>query len=337
MNFLEKLEQRIQKNNSLLCIGLDPHIAQLPDPSVTMAKEFCLRIIHATHEYAAAFKPNIAFFECFGEDGYKALREVITAIPSDIPVVLDCKRGDIDTTAQAYAKAAYDIFAADSVTLNPYMGWDSVQPFVTGSYETKGAFILCKTSNKSSKELQDLRSSSGQAFYERVVDLVTEWCKSLKYPGNLGLVVGATDIPALKYIRTIAPEAWILCPGVGAQGGDAKSVCEAALRKDGSGILISVSRQISRAIDMQQAASQLRDEINAIRDSQLRAKAEPTSTQSATPLKLYQKQFIEFALQERVLQFGSFQLKSGRISPYFFNAGLFCHGKSLSLLSRYCT
>jgi uridine monophosphate synthetase len=110
-----------------------------------------LKIIHESHEYAAAFKPNIAFFECFGEAGFAALKEVMQAIPKDIPILLDCKRGDIDTTAQACAMAAYDVFEADAVTLSPFMGWDSINPFVTGKYENKGAFILCKTSNKSSK------------------------------------------------------------------------------------------------------------------------------------------------------------------------------------------
>jgi orotidine 5'-phosphate decarboxylase subfamily 2 len=123
----------------------------LSAPTPSAAKEFCFKIIHETSQYAAAFKPNIAFFECFGAEGFTVLKEVLEAIPKEIPIILDCKRGDIDSTATAYANACYDIFQADCVTLNPFMGWDSISPFVTKDYKRKGAFILCKTSNKSSK------------------------------------------------------------------------------------------------------------------------------------------------------------------------------------------
>lgn len=155
MSFFELLEARVTACNSLLCIGLDPHVGQLKRqdggaPTAADARDFCLRIIRESHPYAAAFKPNSAFFECFGADGFAALNEVIAAIPQDIPIVLDVKRGDIETTAQAYASAAYDIFKVGSVTIAPYMGWDSVSPFVTGKFAGKGAFVLCKTSNKSS-------------------------------------------------------------------------------------------------------------------------------------------------------------------------------------------
>jgi len=240
----------------------------------------------------------------------------------------------IDTTAQAYATAAYDVFHADCVTLNPYMGWDSIQPFVTGNYGGKGAFILCKTSNKSSKEVQDVSLLNGKTNYEHVIELVNRWNAQVPYHGSLGLVAGATDIPALRLVRSINPTAWILCPGVGAQGGDAKSVCDAALRKDGSGVLISVSRQISKSTNMSETAKMIRDEINVIRSDFLQKQLSENNKSEANELKIYQKEFIQFALSEKVLQFGSFQLKSGRISPYFFNAGLFCHGKSLSILSR---
>ena len=164
MSFFELLEARVAACDSLLCIGLDPHVGQLKradggTPTAQDARDFCLRIINESHPYAAAFKPNSAFFECFGAEGFAALSEVISAVPSDIPVILDVKRGDIETTAQAYASAAYDIFKVGSVTIAPYMGWDSVSPFITGKYEGKGVFVLCKTSNKSSVSEVELYKS----------------------------------------------------------------------------------------------------------------------------------------------------------------------------------
>ena len=144
LSFFSSLDARVIASDSLLCIGLDPHVAQLPAPAdVDTAREFCLNLIAKTHLYAAAYKPNCAFFEAFGAAGIDALRQVIAAIPAEIPVILDCKRGDIDTTAQAYAEAAYDLLSAravgaSSVTLSPSMGWDSVRPFVTGKHADKG-------------------------------------------------------------------------------------------------------------------------------------------------------------------------------------------------------
>lgn len=147
-SFFELLEGRVQSSNSLLCIGLDPHVKQLAEPTAADAKRFCLNIIEKSAPYAAAFKPNAAFFEALGPAGVQALVEVIAAIPDDIPVILDVKRGDIETTAQAYATSAYDVFKAGAVTLSPYMGWDSISPFLGPN---KAVFVLCKTSNHSSK------------------------------------------------------------------------------------------------------------------------------------------------------------------------------------------
>ena len=151
MTFFQQLERRIAAVDSLLCVGLDPHVTHLSSPTAEAAKQFCLDIIHHTHPYAACFKPNSAFFEAFGPEGMSALVEVLQAIPSDIPVILDVKRGDIDTTAQAYAEAALGVLKVGCVTLSPYMGTDSIRPFVTGKFADRAAFILCKTSNPSSK------------------------------------------------------------------------------------------------------------------------------------------------------------------------------------------
>jgi len=339
--FFAKLHARVESSQSLLCIGLDPHVGQLSSsPTAAEAAAFCIRIVEQTHPYAAAFKPNSAFFEAFGAAGFEALLSVMKAIPADIPVILDSKRGDIDTTAQAYASAAYDVFDAGAVTLSPYMGWDSVQPFVTGKYAGRGAFILCKTSNPSSKDLQEQKLGNGDNLYEGVAKLCTAWNTQHGGGGGgacVGLVAGATDIPALSAVRAAAPEAWILCPGVGAQGGDAPTVCGVGLRRDGSGLLVSVSRGISKATDMARAAAELRDEINAIRTSFLASKAAAAASGGggADDLLPYQKGFIDFAVGTNVLQFGTFKLKSGRMSPYFFNAGLFCDGHRFVELGRY--
>ena len=355
-SFFAALDKRVSASNSLLCIGLDPHVAQLPAPGdVSAALAFCLAIVAKTHTHAAAFKPNCAFFEAFGAAGVDALRQVIAAIPGDIPVILDCKRGDIDTTAQAYAAAAYDILSArgeagcpSAVTLSPYMGWDSIRPFVTGSHADKGAFVLCKTSNPSSKDIQDRTLGGGQqTVYESVATLCLEWnnlaaaasdgsSSSSSGSGNIGLVAGATDVAALRRVRAAAPQVWILCPGVGAQGGEPPLVCPAGLRIDGSGLLVSVSRAISGSADPAAAARKLQDEVNACRGSFLADQAAAAAGPSPPAvLEGYQSDFILLALSKRVLQFGSFTLKSGRVSPYFFNAGLFSCGHSMHLLSRH--
>jgi orotate phosphoribosyltransferase len=172
-------------------------------------------------------------------------------------------------------------------------------------------------------------------MYESVAKLCNTWNATQTAANGwpcVGLVAGATDIPALRAVRTAAPDAWILCPGVGAQGGDAPTVCGVGLRKaDGSGLLVSVSRGISKAADMAQASVELRDEINNIRAAFM-AQSAATSEGELLP---FQREFIEFAVGKNVLQFGTFKLKSGRLSPYFFNAGLFCCGQSLVALSRF--
>eukprot|EP01035_Chromulina_nebulosa_P020523 gene20523-26619_t len=200
-----------------------------PNATAKDAEIFCIYIINQTNAYAAAYKPNIAFFESFGYEGIQALIHTISSIPDDIPIILDNKRGDIDTTAQAYAYSAYDVLLADAVTLSPYMGWDSIKPFVTNQYDNKAAFILCKTSNQSSIDIQDQRLFNGEKVYEHVAKLCSNWNKTLTN-SNIGIVVGATDTQALQTIRKLVPDIWILCPGVGAQGGDAKSVCLSGLR-----------------------------------------------------------------------------------------------------------
>lgn len=321
MNFFARLQARSEEINSLLCVGLDPHVSQLNSPTADAAEAFCINIIQATSQVAVAYKPNAAFFEAFGAEGIRALQNVIQSIPDNIPVLLDAKRGDISTTAAAYATSAFEIFRADAITLAPYMGRDSIDPF--SQDPVKGCFVLCKTSNSSSGDLQTLKcTSQGTLLYEKVALLAQTWNQN----NNIGLVVGATDIEALRRVRSIVPDMWILAPGIGAQGGDLQEAVATGTTKAGTGLLVPVSRGISKAENPGQAAKDLRDAINAARC----AKKAATSIVSTT-----QDDFIQFALSLDVLRFGEFTLKSGRTSPYFFNAGLFNSGRALAKLGRF--
>jgi len=271
-SFFSFLEKRVDDCSSLLCIGLDPHVSDLKEPSADSAREFCLNLVQQTARYAAAFKPNAAFFEVFGAEGWIALKEVIDAIQSEsnrmgsmIPVILDAKRGDIASTAEAYAKSAFENLDADCITLSPYLGKDSIEPFIRKS--EKGVFLLCKTSNPGSGDLQDLMvtmedgQSSMVPLYEHVAKLAQQW----NTKNNIGLVVGATHLDAMKRVRAAAPDLWFLAPGVGAQGGELESALKAGLRNDGKGMLIPVSRAIARAEKPGLAAAELRDQILSIR------------------------------------------------------------------------
>ena len=284
-SFFSFLEKRVDDCSSLLCIGLDPHVNDLATPTAASARDFCLNLVKQTSRYAAAFKPNAAFFEVFGAEGWTALKDVIDAIQEEsnrmgslIPVILDAKRGDIASTAEAYAKSAFESLGAHCITLSPYLGKDSIDPFIQNS--EKGVFLLCKTSNPGSGDLQDLmvtidngpstmeensssivHSPSSVLLYEHVAKLAQEW----NTRNNIGLVVGATHVDATKRIRTVAPDLWFLAPGVGAQGGELESALKVGLRKDGKGMLLPVSRGISRAASPANAAAEMRDEILNIR------------------------------------------------------------------------
>ncbi len=278
-SFFSFLEKRVDDCSSLLCVGLDPHISDLKEPTAASALDFCLTLVKQTAPYAAAFKPNAAFFEFFGPDGWAALKQVIEAIDAEskrlgsmIPVVLDAKRGDISSTAEAYAQSAFDSLGAHCITLSPYLGKDSIDPFIQNS--EKGVFLLCKTSNPGSGDLQDLMvttddgpqttingPSSAVHLYEHVAKLAQTW----NIKKNIGLVVGATHVEPMKRIREAAPDLWFLAPGVGAQGGDLEGAMKAGLRKDGKGILIPISRGISRAENPAKVAAELRDDMLSLR------------------------------------------------------------------------
>ena len=258
--FINFLERRVDDCSSLLCVGLDPHVSMLPEASAEAALDFCLGIVQETSAYATAFKPNAAFFEFFGAEGWNALSELIAAIKKPgISIILDAKRGDIASTADAYAKSAFEHLGADCITLNPYLGKDSIEPFI--NVPEKGAFLLCKTSNPGSDDLQNLMVDGDTPLYVHVAKLAQEWNTG----NNIGLVVGATQPEALANVRAAAPDLWFLAPGVGAQGGDLATALKAGLRKDGKGMLINVSRSIARAERPREAAAELRDQILRVR------------------------------------------------------------------------
>jgi uridine monophosphate synthetase len=275
-SFFSFLERRVDDCSSLLCVGLDPHVSDLASPTAASARDFCVNLVRATAPYAAAFKPNAAFFEVFGADGWTALQQVIDAIKEEsarfgsmIPIILDAKRGDIASTAEAYARSAFDALGADCITLSPYLGKDSIEPFIQNS--EKGVFLLCKTSNAGSMDLQNLLvlpmgSDSPMPLYIYVAKLAEQWNEK----NNVGIVVGATHPQIMEMIRAAAPDLWFLAPGVGTQGGELEITLKAGLRSDGKGLLIPISRAISRAANPGLAAAEIRDQIVEIREQMSR-------------------------------------------------------------------
>ncbi len=240
MSFTQHLRQIQIKQNSLLCIGLDVDAAKIPEHLKSFANpilEFNRQIIDATKDLVCAYKPNLAFYEAMGERGIIALRETLKLIPKSVLTIGDGKRGDIGNTAERYATSLFDDFGFDSVTLNPYMGFDSVEPFLTNP--EKGVFLLALTSNTGSKDFQRLKVGT-KPLYEKVVLAAKKWNKKL----NLGLVVGATHPLELKRIRKIVPDMPILIPGIGKQGGDLKAAIRYGCDNHGQLAVINASRSI---------------------------------------------------------------------------------------------
>lgn len=266
MTFTESLVQTIAARRSHLCVGLDPDLGALPtefEPDPDEVLRFVTGIVEATVEFAAAYKPNSAFYEVMGPAGMEVLQAVIASVPTEIPVILDAKRGDIDNTDLAYASAAFDVFGAAAVTVSPYMGGDSLEPFTRR--DDRGVFVICHTSNPGAREIQELVLGDGRPLYLEVATRCRDW----NVNGNVGLVAGATFAADLAAIRAECPGMPILVPGVGAQAGDLEAAVKAAAG-DGGGepFLVSASRAISgasRGADFQHAAAdaaaRLRDAI----------------------------------------------------------------------------
>jgi len=224
-------------------VGLDVDLAKLPaglSKDSEGALVFCQAIIEATKDLAVAYKPNLAFFESLGAEGLGVLEKVRGFIPSETIVVMDAKRGDIGNTSQAYAKAFYQNLNSDSVTLSPYMGKDSIDPFL--EYPGTCSFVLCLTSNPSAADFQLQTLQNGQKLYMWVAQTAVNWGRGKK--GEVGLVVGATQTQYLHHLRSLAPDTVFLVPGVGTQGGDLQAVLSEGRSQNGYGILVNVSRQV---------------------------------------------------------------------------------------------
>jgi orotidine-5'-phosphate decarboxylase len=273
MTFINKLAAAWTANNSLLCVGLDPDLAKFPahlqgKPDAIF--DFCKAIIDATADTACAFKPQIAYFAALGaEDQLEAICAYLRQTYPHIPIVLDAKRGDIGATAEQYAREAYERYGADAVTVNPYMGYDSVAPYL--EWNDRGVIILCRTSNAGGSDLQAL-NVGGMPLYQHVARLVSEkWNRN----GQCGLVVGATFPAELAEVRKIVGDMPLLVPGIGAQGGDIPATVLAGKTASGAGMMINSSRAILYAKveqpgeDFSQAARRIametRDAINRSR------------------------------------------------------------------------
>ena len=262
MKFIEKLKKISQKNNSLLCVGLDTELEKIPnlllgekDPIFA----FNQAIIDSTSDLVCAYKPNLAFYEAYGIKGLEVLKKTCEYIPENIPIILDAKRGDIGNTSKMYAKAIFDEFKADGVTLNPYLGEDSLSPFL--EYEDKCSFILCLTSNTGAKDFQ-LLNFDGKPLYKIVVEKVKSWNKKM----NCGLVVGATYPEQLKEIRELVEDLPILIPGVGAQKGDVELTVKYGTDKNGELAIINSSRGVIYASSEKDFAQSARAEAKRLRD-----------------------------------------------------------------------
>jgi orotidine-5'-phosphate decarboxylase len=262
----EKLERRIKAVDSMVCVGLDPEIARLPERFMGLEYPlfaFNKWVIEQTAEFAVAFKPNAAFYEARGGTGQRELEltaEYLRSAYPDVVTIFDAKRADIGNTNRGYVESVFDRMGFDAVTLHPYLGREALAPFL--EREDKACIVLCRTSNAGAGELQDLLVG-GEPLWARVAERVSgHWNAN----GNCMLVVGATYPEEMKRVRQIAPEMTFLVPGVGAQGGDVAAVVQAGMDARGAGLTISSSRAILYADNPGTAARELRDEIRAAQE-----------------------------------------------------------------------
>jgi orotidine-5'-phosphate decarboxylase len=272
VHFVDRLEHAALINRSRLCIGLDPVPERVQQSDLAAWGK---ALIEATAELVCCFKPNSAFYEGFGAHGWEALQETIAAVPPEIPVILDAKRADIGSTAEAYARAAFQVLGAGAVTVNPYLGFDAIEPFLR--YSERAIFVLCRTSNPGATDFQDLRlgSSVGEESTP-LFEIVAKRCREWNSEGNVGLVAGATYPDELARIRSICPDQMLLVPGAGTQGGDLEACVAAARDAKGCGFLLNASRQVIYAGEGSNYAAAAREAAEALREQIERARATAT-------------------------------------------------------------
>ncbi|HVB77661.1 MAG TPA: orotidine-5'-phosphate decarboxylase [Candidatus Nitrosotalea sp.] len=254
-SFFTLLRAAASAHRSQLCVGLDPDPEVIPGGAAGALKH-CLQVVQETQDLVCCYKPNSAFWEQYGPEGMAALAELRTRIDGSLPLVYDAKRGDFDHTSAAYARAAFDVLGMDAITLNPYLGADSLKPFTERG--ERGCYVICRTSNPGAADLQH-RDVEGQPLYRRVADLAQE----LNQAGNLGLVIGATAPSQIAEVRA-SSDLPFLIPGVGAQGGDLDASVRAAWNGEADSCLISASRGVIYADSPRRAARELRDRINHV-------------------------------------------------------------------------
>lgn len=313
-SFAAKLAAAVAHNHSLLCVGLDPDPFQFPQffrhpVDAESLAVWGKTIVDQTADLVCCYKPNIAFYEQFGLEGLEALQRTMAAIPDDIPVLLDAKRGDIGSTATAYARAVFEALGVDAVTVSPYLGQDAVAPFL--GYAGKAVFVLCYTSNPSAAAVQEFGDGQTRLF-EHIVNQATQWGE----PDQIGFVVGATRPEALARVRRLLAGRphWILAPGIGAQGGDLTEALAAGLDDRCGGLIVPVSRHIIYADSPRAAALALRDEISQARTS--------VAKRSATPAKQPADRLVDLILHLHdvgCVRLGEFTLASGLRSPIYID------------------
>ncbi|MGD9890276.1 MAG: orotidine-5'-phosphate decarboxylase [Dehalococcoidia bacterium] len=272
MTYFEKLEQAAARNASRLCVGLDPDPDRIPNGEIS---GYLREIIAATHDLVCCYKPNLAFFEALGPDGIALLRETRDAIPKDIPILADAKRGDIGNTAAAYARALFDAWEFDAATVNAYGGHDTIEPFL--AYADRGVYVWCRSSNPGAGDFQDLlmtdQSGEQRPLYEVIATSVSKW----NTHGNAALVAGATYPEQIARLRSLCPDLPFLLPGVGAQGAALRDAVQAARFPAGGGFIVNASRGVLYAAAGPDFAEAARREAVSLRDAIAAAERAPVA------------------------------------------------------------